>query len=257
MAIFCMVLASIYSTWTAILQASKTAQDATAAVQRTRVTAHVIEQSLGGAACYVANQPLYSFVFENGGEGFLEFTSRLPRDFPRSGRYGDFEVRRIRFSLRASADGRAELALNQWPLLMEMDEDEKNFPLVLAKNVTEFKTEAWDLKEQAWVDEWKKTNEIPDADQGDAPGGGQQHFLQGAAGGAAASSVAFGGGSAAVADAGRGARGARGAGSAPRSAGRAPPGMGTPPPNPTMQNPVGQFSRAWWLQDHEPVFPHN
>jgi len=44
---------------------------------------------------------------------------------------------------------------------MDMDKEEKEVPLVLAKNVKEFKTEFWDLRLQDWVDEWKQTNQIP------------------------------------------------------------------------------------------------
>jgi hypothetical protein len=46
---------------------------------------------------------------------------------------------------------------------MDWDEDEKNFPLVLAKFVTDFQVEFWDKDKKEWVDEWleAKTNQLP------------------------------------------------------------------------------------------------
>jgi hypothetical protein len=54
-----------------------------------------------------------------------------------------------------------DLVLRQQPVLMDMDKDEKQYPLVLAKDVKQFKTEFWDLQLQDWVDEWKQTNQLP------------------------------------------------------------------------------------------------
>jgi hypothetical protein len=39
--------------------------------------------------------------------------------------------------------------------------DEKNHPVVLAKNVREFKIMLWDPQQYDWVDEWKQTNQLP------------------------------------------------------------------------------------------------
>lgn len=157
MGILSLVLAAIYSSWTAILRASKVGLDAAAAVQRARIAGRLIEESLGSVQSFAANMRYYSFVSQNGSEAMLSFVSRLSPSFPRSGRFGGLDVRRVVFSV----NGRRELVLQQFPLLMEMDEDEKNYPLVLAKNVKEFKTEFWDQRMADWVDEWKQTNQIP------------------------------------------------------------------------------------------------
>ena len=65
--IFSMVLAAIYSSWTAILRASKTGLDAAASAQRARITIRVLEDSLGSAQSFAANLPYYYFDAENGG----------------------------------------------------------------------------------------------------------------------------------------------------------------------------------------------
>jgi len=159
--IFTMVLAAIYSTWTAILRASKVGLEAAAAVQRARITGRTIEETLGSVQSFALNQAYYAFVAENGSEATLSFVSRLSPSFPRSGKFAGLDVRRVTFSLESSHDGGRQLVLRQTPLLMEMDKDEKNYPLILARNVKEFKTEFWDTRQLDWIDEWKQTNQIP------------------------------------------------------------------------------------------------
>ncbi|HTL56063.1 MAG TPA: type II secretion system protein GspJ [Candidatus Limnocylindrales bacterium] len=157
MGILALVLAAIYSSWTAILRASKVGLDAAAAVQRARIAGRMIEETLGSVESFAANQRYYGFVAENGSEPRLEFVTRLSPSFPRNGKFAGLDVRRVIFSVE-----RGELMLRQKPYLWDdMDEDEKNYPLVLAKNVREFKTEFWDTRLGDWMDEWKQTNQIP------------------------------------------------------------------------------------------------
>ena len=159
--IFSIVLAAIFSTWTAILRASKVGRDSADAVQRARIAGRTIEETLGSVQSFALNQMDYAFVSENGSEALLSFVSRLSPSFPRSGKFAGLDVRRVTFSLEPGRDGGRQLVLRQTPLLMEIDKDEKNYPLVLAKNVKEFKTEFWDMRTQEWKDEWKQTNQIP------------------------------------------------------------------------------------------------
>jgi type II secretion system protein J len=162
MGILSMVLAAIFSSWTAILRASKAGNEAAAAVQRARMAGRTIEESLGSTLFYAANQPYYSFLAENGDKASLSFVARLSPSFPREGKFeGKGDVRRVTFSVQQNRDGSRELVLRQCPLVMEMDEDEKNHPLVLATHVKEFKSEFWDLKLNDWIDEWKQTNQLP------------------------------------------------------------------------------------------------
>src|SRR5512147_553777 len=50
--IFSLVLAAIYSSWTAILRASKTGLEVAAAVQRSRIAVRMLEDSLGSAQSF-------------------------------------------------------------------------------------------------------------------------------------------------------------------------------------------------------------
>jgi len=163
--ILSLVLAAIYSSWTAILRASKTGLDAAAAAQRARVSIRMLEDSLGSAQSFAQNLPLYAFVAENGSEGALSFVARLSKSFPRSGKFGDLDVRRLTFAVESAPDGSHQLVLRQNPLVMEMDIDEKEHPLVMAKNVKGFEMLFWDSNKNPpdWVEEWSeaKTNQLP------------------------------------------------------------------------------------------------
>jgi type II secretion system protein J len=154
-----LVLVSIFSTWTAILRATRNGQQAAASVQRVRMAAHVIEESLTSAQFFSANQQYYSFLSDSGDEASLSFVARLSPSFPRSGKFGDLDLRRVTFSVEQGSESK-QLVLRQAPLMMDLDVDEKNHPLVLARNVKEFNAQFWDLKE-GWIDEWTQTNMLP------------------------------------------------------------------------------------------------
>jgi prepilin-type N-terminal cleavage/methylation domain-containing protein len=163
--ILSLVLAAIYSSWTAILRASKVGLDAAASAQRARITIRVLEDSLGSAQSFAANLPYYYFDAENGDTPVLSFVARLSKSFPRSGKFGDLDVRRVTFSLEAGPEGSRQLVLRQNPLVMDLDRDEKEHPIVLAKNVKGLEMQFWDTNKNPpdWVDEWAgpKTNQLP------------------------------------------------------------------------------------------------
>jgi type II secretion system protein J len=159
--ILSLVLSAIYSTWTAILRSSKVGLDAAASVQRARVAVRTIDESLASAQLFVRNVSYYGFVANNGSDASLSFVARLDKFFPRSGKFGDLDVRRVTFSVEAAPDSGKELVLRQQPLLMDLDKDEQNHPLVLAKNVKDFQLQFWDNRLNDWTDEWKQTNQLP------------------------------------------------------------------------------------------------
>jgi hypothetical protein len=111
--------------------------------------------------CYVANQQYYGFVAQNGREASLSFVARLSKSFPRSGKFGDLDVRRVTFSLESGPDSSQQLVLRQCPLVMDLDIDEKEHPVILARNVKDFELRFWDPQQQDWTDEWTQTNQLP------------------------------------------------------------------------------------------------
>lgn len=161
MAIFGMVLTAVYATWTAVLRGSRAGLTAAAQVQRERVAIQTIEQALTSARSFTLDMQHYGFMAENGSEALLSFVARLPKSFPRGGRFGEFDVRRVAFSLEDGPDSQPQLVLRQSPLLMEFDQDEKEHPLVLAKHVKEVLFECWDTRLNDWTDTWESTNQLP------------------------------------------------------------------------------------------------
>ena len=102
----------------------------------------------------------YIFVVQNGDQPMLSFAARVPAIFPRNGRFGDFNLRRLTFTVEAGPDSEKDLVLRQNPILMDMDPDEQSNPLVLARNVKNFAVECLDTN-NGWVTEWNDTNSIP------------------------------------------------------------------------------------------------
>ena len=159
--IFTLVLGAIYSTWILVMRATQVGQAAAAQAQRQRIALRTIEDSLMCIQSFQASQKYYSFIVENGEAPALSFASRVPDIFPRNGKFGDFNLRRLTYSLEAGQDGGKNLVLRQNPILMDLDQDEQKYPLVLARNVKSFIVECWDTNKFEWVDEWLTTNSIP------------------------------------------------------------------------------------------------
>ena len=161
MMIFGMIVAAIFSTWSALMRGSAAGNHAAATAQRSRVALRTIEDALGSARSFAADVQYYTFDAENGNEPYLSFVSYLPPSFPRSGRFGEFNVRRVTFSVESGDSNSKQLVLRQAPVLMDMDEDEQNYPVVLANDVKKFEMEFWDKQKADWLDEWTQTNQIP------------------------------------------------------------------------------------------------
>jgi prepilin-type N-terminal cleavage/methylation domain-containing protein len=164
--IFTLVMGAIYSTWSLILRASRVGQEAAAQAQRQRIAVSTIEEALTCIQSFQASMKYYSFVVDNGHQSTLSFTSRLPDNFPRNGKFGDFNVRRLTFNVEQVTDPvnrntENDLVLRQTPILMPMDQDEEQRPMVLARNVEHFRVDCWDTNQMEWVDEWDNTNAIP------------------------------------------------------------------------------------------------
>lgn len=161
MAIFALVLTAIYATWTLILKSSKLGMAAAAQVQRERISIRMIEDALVSTRSFAADLQHYGFIAENGEAATLSFVARLSRSFPRSGKFGDFDVRRVTFSVESGHGSERELVLRQNPILMDVDVDEQEHPLVLAKGVNKLLFEFWDVRLNDWVEDWKQTNQLP------------------------------------------------------------------------------------------------
>lgn len=159
--IFALIVAAIYSTWVLILKSSQVGQAAAARTQRQRIAIRTIEDSLTCIQSVQASMQYYSFIVQNGDEPQFSFVSRVPDIFPRNGKFGDFNLRRLTFSVEPDANSVKNLVLRQTPILMSMDQDEQATPLILARDVQSFVTECWDTNKMDWDTEWDETNSIP------------------------------------------------------------------------------------------------
>ena len=163
--IFAMVLTAIYSTWMQILRGTKVGLTSAAEVQRSRIAIRTVEEALSTAQMFGGNIAYYSFEGSSSGDfAELSMVSRLPGSFLGVGRYGagDLVVRRINFSVEAGPDGKNELVMTQAPIMMETNNATADaYKLILAKDVTEFTCEFWDLQKRDWVEDWLYTNQLP------------------------------------------------------------------------------------------------
>jgi type II secretion system protein J len=175
MAIFGMVVVAIFASWQAIAKGSASANRAVARAQRSRVALRTIEEALGATRSFTADVKYYTFDADNGSEAYLSFVSTLPPSFPRSGRFGEFNVRRVTFSVEQGPNNTKQLMLRQSRLLTDMEEDEQNFPVVLADDVKKFELEFWDKQKADWIDEWTQTNQLPQMVKFSLQLGGEQN----------------------------------------------------------------------------------
>lgn len=177
--ILMMVLGTIYSTWAAILRSKRSADEAALRAQRARLAVRSVEDALRGAQFFQANAGWYSFYADTAGDfAYLSLVSRLPESFPGSGLFGGQVLRRVTFSVEADEQSPATLIMRQQPLLLATNLVEEPYPIVLARDVSEFAFEFWDAQTGQWVGEWLQTNQIPRmarfllgiGQQADAPG---------------------------------------------------------------------------------------
>jgi prepilin-type N-terminal cleavage/methylation domain-containing protein len=160
-AIFALIVAAIYSTWVLILKSSQVGQSAAARAQRQRIVVRTIEDSLTCIQSVQASMQYYYFAVTNGDQPSLSFVSRVPDIFPRNGKFGDFNLRRLTFAVETDTNSVKNLVLRQNPILMDMDSDEQTTPLILARDVKDFTVECWDTNAMDWDKEWDDTNSIP------------------------------------------------------------------------------------------------
>lgn len=163
LAILGMIISAIYATWILILRSSAMAQFVAARAQRERIAVRTVEDALICSESFQASMKYYSFIVINGEEPVLSFTARVPEVFPRNGEFGDINLRRLNFTLEQGTgeEHGKNLVLRQNPILMDMKEDEKKFPLVLARGVKTFGIDCWDTNKLDWVEQWDNTNAIP------------------------------------------------------------------------------------------------
>src|SRR2546423_2044451 len=161
--IFAMVLTAIYSIWIAILRGERAGTKVAAEVQRSRIAMRALEDAFLCAVMFTENSKHYYFIADSSGDmAGVSMVSRLPASFPGVGRYGDQIVRRVTFATQPGKDGAQELVMSQAPMLLDTNNSSAPpYSLVLARDVSLFALDFWDMRRNEWVSEWINTNQLP------------------------------------------------------------------------------------------------
>jgi len=161
--IFGMILTAIYSTWFGILKGTKSGTTAAARVQRSRIAMHAIQDAFLTMVMFNENIKHYYFYNESHGDfSSASFVARLPGSFPGVGRYGDQVVRRVNFYTQPGDEGGYNLVMSQAPMLLATNSGVvEPYTLVLAKDISMFVLEYYDIQKGEWLSEWVATNQLP------------------------------------------------------------------------------------------------
>ncbi len=152
-----MVMAAIYSTWSAVLRSARLGVAHAAEVQRTRVTLRALQESLSAAVLYADNAKYYSFFADSSADSsLLSFVARLPESFPGSGVFEGERVRRVTFSSQ-----QGQLVMMQSPILEATGRLEKPYTIVLVPKIKKFALDFFDARKGEWVADWFYTNQMP------------------------------------------------------------------------------------------------
>lgn len=162
-AIFMMVMGSVIACWKCIINGKIIAENAAASAQRARVGIRAVEDALtcSEISANVSSIQFYAFLTDTSSKfASLSVAAHPPADFPGSGLFGDNAIRRITFDVE-NQDGTNNLIMNQSPLLEQLNEQNTPYPIVLARDVSIFMLEFWNVQDQQWEVSFDPTNAFP------------------------------------------------------------------------------------------------
>lgn len=160
---FMLMMGSIMACWKAIVSGTETGERAAAMAQRARNSMKAVEDSLNNLEISTPNIRYYSFVADTTDPQFasLSFAARLPASFLGSDYFGDNVMRRVMFDVEKGADDKLNLVMTQYPLLAIPSDQYPPKSITLARDVSAFVLEFWSPKDDDWLSEFLKTNEVP------------------------------------------------------------------------------------------------
>lgn len=161
--IFALVLTAIYSTWFGILKGTKSGTNAAARVQRSRIAMRTVEDAFLSMVMFHENIKHYYFFTEIHSDfSSVSMVARVPQNFLGSRYYGDQIVRRVNFYVQPGQEGGNELVMTQMPILLNTNAAAiEPYSVVLAKDVSLFVVEYYDVQRSEWLEEWVNTNQLP------------------------------------------------------------------------------------------------
>ncbi len=161
--VFMLVMGSIMACWKAIVSGTQTGETAAAMAQRARTSMRAVEDSLNNLEISKPNIRYYSFIADTSDPQFasVSFAARLPASFLGSDYFGDQVMRRVIFDVEKDANNQLNLVMNQYPLLAIPSDQHPPKSIVLARDVSAFVLEFWSPKEDDWLADFTKTDEVP------------------------------------------------------------------------------------------------
>jgi type II secretory pathway pseudopilin PulG len=165
--LFMMMMGSIMACWKSILSGARVGEAAAAAAQRSRTSMRAVEDSLNNLE--IVNTPqlikYYAFIADTSEPQFasVSFAARLPASFLGSDYFGDAVMRRVTFDVEKDAinQNQLNLVMTQYPLLAIPNDDFPPKSIILARDVSAFVLEFWSPKDDDWLTDFLKTNEVP------------------------------------------------------------------------------------------------
>lgn len=161
--LFMLMMASIMASWQCVVRGTRTGETAAAMAQRARTSMRAVEDSLNNLEISTPNIRYYSFIADTSDPQFasLSFAARLPASFLGSDYFGDNVMRRVIFNVEKDADNTLNLVMTQYPLLAVPSDQFPSKSIILARDVSAFVLEFWSPKDDDWLSEFLKTNEVP------------------------------------------------------------------------------------------------
>jgi len=160
--IFAMVITAMYAVWMSIIKGSRAAQNAAAAVQRSRIAMSALEEAFRTVQLFNENLRHYAFIADTSGDlASVSMVSRLSPAIPGFAVQRGLALCRISFFPSNTANG-IELAMSHYPVLADVDKPgAEPYTVTLARDVTLFTIEFWDRQKGEYVEEWLYTNQLP------------------------------------------------------------------------------------------------
>jgi hypothetical protein len=159
--VFMIVLASLFATWTIVMRSNAAALRLATDAHRARMAIRTVEDAIVAAEMVVGpNSRHYAFLADTSSDfASISFVGHMSESFPGSGYFGAERVRRITFAVEDN-----QLLMEQNSMLAMLDSEENRpYPVVLARDVRLFALRFWEPRRNEWVDEWPPmmTNTLP------------------------------------------------------------------------------------------------
>jgi len=153
-----LMLGTLYSSWSAILQSTRTGAEAATNVQRERVTVQHVADALAGAVMVEDGEDWYRFKADTlSGYTSLSFVQRIPESNRKPNAQS---FRRVSFSVEPSSNGREwELVRRETPVTQAPKATPVE-PQELVRRVRLFKVELFDANGE-WKTRWSGEGRLP------------------------------------------------------------------------------------------------